>query len=354
MTIEYRVPIWINPPAQVTYQKVIEQIVSRIHDSSPDAQQNWEWSASDLLTEKITTPDQAQIKLTLVDDFTYEISLCDQAFVSHDAQQLPTIIQGVQNPILSAGDTFAINNVAITIPNTNMMDLIQTIKQALQGTPITVQLLTDNQLQFTHVQAGDITFANVTGTPVEQLGFVAHTYPGGDLAWWRLLAQYGAVRNQLCGGQSQAQLFLLTSEDLDNRTADVKGTFVLHPTNQNLIVWQVDPGTWPALTQPDIQAVIDPHKTWPGSGLPEPVMGQRYLIVTDLAETSLAWGPVQAVAQDIIEYDGATWFRSWSHADSDQPQLVKNAFSGKWYRFEQGAWQVWPIQASVGMWRLKL
>jgi len=43
----------------------------------------------------------------------------------------------------------------------------------------------------------------------------------------------------------------------------------------------------------------------------------------------------------------------WDHVDAED-QLVKNEFSGKWYRFESGYWQLWPTQAVRGMWRLDL
>jgi hypothetical protein len=352
MTVEYRVPIWINPPAQVTYQKAIEQIVTRINDSSPDADQNWEWTAQDLLTQKITTPDDANIKLNVISDFTYEISLCNSAFSNEDFAQKPTQITGTQPVQLSPGQVFSVNGVSIQIPSDKIPHLKNAMTQALRQTSITVQFNNQNHMILTNQSGGNIMLANITGTPVQQLGFVPTTYEGHTLAWWRLLAQYGAIQDHLCnGGMSRMQL--LTSDDLDDRTADVSGTIVLHPTNQNLLIWTVDPTTWPPATQAQIQAIIDPQQTWPGSGLPDAQVGQRYLLVDTISENSLAWGKVQASAHDIIEFTGTAWIQAWDHVNADD-QLVKNQFSGKWYRFESGYWQLWPTQAARGMWRLDL
>lgn len=352
MTVEYRVPIWINPPAQVTYQKAIEQIVTRINDSSPDADQNWEWTAQDLLTQKITTPDDANIKLSLIDDYKYEISLCNSAYSNQDNAHKSTKIVGTQPVQLTPGSEFQINNVSILITTTQITDLQTVMTQALQHTPITVQFINQNYMILYNQTGGDITLTNVTGTPVQQLGFVPATYEGHTLAWWRLLDQYGAIKDHVCH-EGMHKLMLLTSEDLDDRNSDVTGTFALHPTNQNLLIWSVDATTWPAATQAQIQAIIDPQQTWPGSGLPDAQVGQRYLLVDSISEQSAAWGQVQASAHDIIEFTGTSWVRVWDHVGAPT-QFIKNQFSGKWYRFESGYWQLWPTQVPRGLWRLSL
>jgi hypothetical protein len=352
MTVEYRVPIFINPPAKVTYQKVIEQIVTRINSSSPDADQNWEWSAEDLLTTQITTPDDAHIKLTLVDDYKYQISLCNSAFSNVDPDRKSTVIVGVSVIQLLPNTAFSVNGITIQIHTNQVQQLVTQMKSQLQNTPITVQVNSQNRMVLTHVSGGDIELLNVTGAPVQALGFLPGTYQGGTLAWWRLLEQYGAMRDSICEG-GVSRLNLLTSEDLDDRTSDVTGTIQFDPLNQNILVWHVDPASWPPATQAAIQAIINPQQTWPGQGLPSAAVGQRYLLVEDISKTSAAWGQVQAQANDIIQFDGAQWVKVFDSLNTDR-QFVKNEFSGKWYRFESGYWQVWPQQVSRGMWRLQL
>jgi hypothetical protein len=161
MTVEYRVPIWINPPAQVTYQKAIEQIVTRINDSSPDADQNWEWTAQDLLTQKITTPDDANIKLNVISDFTYEISLCNSAFSNEDFAQKPTQITGTQPVQLSPGQVFSVNGVSIQIPSDQIPFLKTAMTQALRQTSITVQFNNQNHMILTNQSGGNIMLANI-------------------------------------------------------------------------------------------------------------------------------------------------------------------------------------------------
>jgi hypothetical protein len=352
MTVEYRVPIWINPPAQLTYQKAIEQIVTRINSSSPDLNQNWEWTAEDLLTRKITTPDDASIKLNLVSDYTYEISLCNSAYSNVDFDSKSTQIVGAQAIQLQPLSIFSVNGTQIQIPNDQVQDLISIMIQALQGTNITVQINNQNQMVLNNVAGGNIELLNVSGTPVQQLGFLPGTYEGGTLSWWRLLEQYGALRDTICEG-GVSRLNLLTSDDLDDRANDITGTIQFHPMNQNVLIWTVDAASWPASTQATIQAIINPQQTWPGNGLPPAMVGQRYLLVDDVSQESLAWGQVEATANDIIQFDGSVWMQVFDHVQSGD-QLVKNQFSGKWYRFQSGYWHQWPTQASRGMWRLQL
>lgn len=352
MTVEYRVPIWINPPAKVTYQKVIQQVVNRIHASAPDLQDNWEWTPQDLLTTRITTPDDAHIRLNLVSDYTYEIHLCNSAFSETDFENRSTQIVGNQPVQLTPGEQFSINGVPITILSDQLSDLVTQMKHSLQDTVITVQLNNQNHMILTNVNGGDIVLQNVSGTPVQHLGFVPATYPGGQLAWWRLLEQYGAVRSNLCAG-GISRLRLLTSVDLDDRDSDVVGTIQLHPTDQNVLIWTVDPTTWPTATQSPIQAIINPQQIWPGNNLPPAAVGQRYLLVDDVATSSAVWGLIQAQANDVIEFTGDSWQVTFDAATNTQA-FVKNEFSGKWYRFDEGYWQQWPTQIARGMWRLQL
>jgi ribosomal protein S4 len=352
MTVEYRVPIWINPPAKVTYQKVIQQIVTRIHSATSDPEDNWEWRPQDLLTTKITTPDDANIICTLVDDYTYEIQLCNSAFSTQDDDNRSTQIVSTQAVQLVPTEQFSVNGVQITIPSDQITDLITVMKQSLDNTSITVQVNNQNQLIISNQTGGDIQLQNISGTPVQHLGFLPTTYPGGKLAWWRLLEQYGAIRDHLCAG-GISKLLLLTNDDLDDRDSDASGTIQLHPTDQNLLIWQVDPATWPAASLAPIQAIINPQQTWPSNNLPPAQVGQRYLLIDDMAVTSAAWGNAQAMANDVIEFDGVMWQVVFDHLTSPQA-FVKNQFSGKWYQFESGYWQTWPTQVTRGMWRLQL
>lgn len=359
MTVEYRVPIFINPPAQVTYQKIIEQVVTNINTGS--IQNSLEWTQEELLSRQIVTPDNARIHLQLVDDLVYEISLRTVTGVVQDEQLRPTVIRGRHTPTLLPGTSFLINHTPITIPNTSVDDLISVMRTQFQGKNLNVRLNMRGQLEFINLSGGDIMLMNVSGAPVEALGFLNTTYAGGELAWWRLLEKYGsldAILNlNVCdvgAVMTGSELRLLTSANLDDRDADIVGMIQLHPTNQNLLIWTVRPHTWPSQTLAPITAIINPQNVWPGTGLSEPVTGQRYLLVDEIAQTSAAWGSVQAVPNDIIEYDGTTWQRVFDHTTTTSIQYVKNAFSQKWLKFDSG-WQSFPdTDVLPGFWRLRL
>lgn len=356
MTVEYRVPIWINPPAQVMYQKQIEQIVYNIQSGVLDPER-MEWSVTDLLTQRIITPDQAGIKFRLVDDFVYEISLTDQAGFNTDASHKSTVIQGTSAVQLSPLSEFAINGVIMQTQTNNLQEFVSYMVAELQAvdSSITVRLDALNRLVITELQGGDIVLQDIQGDQIVRMGFVSTTYPGHTLAWWRLLEQYGTLRSDVCD-HGDSMIKLLMSVNLDDRAHDVVGTIELHPVNQNLLIWRVDATTWPAATQPTIQAVIDPLKTSPNQGLPAPQLGQRYLITEDMTVRSAAWGACAAQAQDIIEYTDQAWQQVFDHATTTTTttQLVKNDRTLKWYMFEDGTWQLWPLEARAGYWRLQL
>lgn len=361
MTVEYRVPIFINPPALVTYQKLIEQVVTNINTSTENAT-DLEWTQADLLARDITTPQDARIGLQLVDDHVYEISLQTVGGSKTDPDQLPTVIQGRAAPQLLPGTSFLINDVPITIPNQSVDDLVNVMRQQFQGKNLNVRLNLRGRLELINLSGQSITLLNVQGGPVEALGFIQTTYPGGELAWWRLLEKYGnldqLIQASACDPGSMpsgSELRLLRTTDLDKRDDDVVGLIQLHPTNQNLLIWTVMPLTWPTATLAPVSAIINPQTVYPGSGLDSPQAGQRYLLVDSIASQSVAWGTITADVNDIIEYDGTQWQRVFDHTTVTTTQYVKNQYSQKWFKFESQAWQSYPVSHVMpGYWRLKL
>lgn len=361
MTVEYRVPIFINPPALVTYQKLIEQVVTNINTSTENAT-DLEWTQADLLARDITTPQDARIGLQLVDDHVYEISLQTVGGSKTDPDQLPTVIQGRAAPQLLPGTSFLINDVPITIPNQSVDDLVNVMRQQFQGKNLNVRLNLRGRLELINLSGQSITLLNVQGGPVEALGFIQTTYPGGELAWWRLLEKYGnldqLIQTSACDPGSMpsgSELRLLRTTDLDKRDDDVVGLIQLHPTNQNLLIWTVMPLTWPTATLAPVSAIINPQTVYPGSGLNSPQAGQRYLLVDSIASQSVAWGTITADVNDIIEYDGTQWQRVFDHTTVTTTQYVKNQYSQKWFKFESQAWQSYPVSHVMpGYWRLKL
>ena len=102
---------------------------------------------------------------------------------------------------------------------------------------------------------------------------------------------------------------LLTNPDNDNRKNDIIGKVSLtdNPSQLSVII---DADTLPSSTIQDIDDIIDPLAQFPGNGLPEAKLGQRYLIISDISSNTTAWGIIldengivsHAKENQILEY----------------------------------------------------
>jgi hypothetical protein len=352
-TVEYKIPIHINPPAKVQMQRIIQQVVTNIRDG--DVEDGGEWTEGNVLTRNITTPLNAWIHMSVAGESLYEISLQSLGGDTRDPQGLPTRVQGTPNPSLAPGTSFRFNGYQITIPNTSIDDLVALIRAQTQDTNLNAVFTLSRQLEFWNMSGEDIVLENVVGNAVESLGFTPTTYRGGTLSWWRLLDNYGSLRDYRSCDTSASQLRLLSSEVLDERDNDIVGYIQLHPTNQNLLQWIPDFTTFPAPQLSPITAVIDPQKTFPGAGLSEPKFAQRYLLINPIAAQSAAWGQVAAGPNDIIEWNGAQWITSFNSSQQSNTTYVLNQYSYKYYKWSDGEWSIWPTTPlGPGSWRLAL
>lgn len=164
------------------------------------------------------------------------------------------------------------------------------------------------------------------------------TGPNTDVVWESFLNVYGTVRP----GISQ---IWLQNPYMDT---DIVGTIAFNPTDDRLLIYNIDTDTLPANTMDAVNSVINPLQKGPSTpsednGLPEPVAGQRYLIVEDIGsdintEPSNAWGSLVAHANDIIEYDGTNWFVSFNSVVISDIQFVTNLTTGVQYRFDGMSW----------------
>lgn len=173
---------------------------------------------------------------------------------------------------------------------------------------------------------------------------------GEPVEWKNLIKLYGVLRPGL------SKLRLKTSPDqIDDWSHDIIGTLQYDATNPNILHWQLDPDSLPANTQPPIDGVIDPLRTYPGQGLPGQVNGQRYVVLNDIG-TSQAWGKLNAKANDIIEYRSGAWSVAFSpKVGAETADFVLNSRSGNQLRWNGADWVktidgVYP----AGYWRLQL
>ena len=82
------------------------------------------------------------------------------------------------------------------------------------------------------MEAGNNTFEDITPGSLEKLGLIATTYPGGNLAWWRLLELYGNLKSYLSYGTNASQLRLKTVNDIEKTNTDIIGWIDLDPIDQ--------------------------------------------------------------------------------------------------------------------------
>lgn len=157
--------------------------------------------------------------------------------------------------------------------------------------------------------------------------------PNTDLYWSSVLNVYGTIRP----GVSQ---IWLQNPYMDT---EIVGTIAYNPTDDRLLIFNVDPDTLPENTLDPVLSVINPLIKGPGVGLPAANIGQRYLIVEDIGndsnnQVSAAWGGVIALANSIIEYDGTDWQVSFDSQYLHEIQYVTNLNTGVQYRYADSAW----------------
>ena len=355
VTMLFKIPIWINPPAKVKKQAIIHQIVTNIIQGEKD-ENDMSWSDYEFFDRTITTPEDATIKVAANSDGTYTLSLCDESISTIDEKLLPTVTFSSQAPELQAGMRFTWNGVTCNINGSNITDVVNDIRSNLVGTSLNCTVYNETGIQFINMSAGDNIFQEIVPGTLGALGLQDGIYPGGNLAWWRLLQLYGTIKPYSSFESSASQIRLKTVEDIDQTNTDILGWFDFHPTDQNKLIWTPNPQSYPASTLVAIDAIVDPQTSGPNINLPLPMIGQRYLLTNDASETSAAWGPMNAKTNDIVEFDGSTWEVSWSASGNDEElEYVFNNRSNRTYKWYNGYWSaVIENKYLQGYWRLAL
>ena len=308
-TIQFKFPIWINPPAKVKKQVLIEEIITNIIEGSksPNAM---EWTEYEFLARTITTPGEAIIRVTGVNPTTYALSLCGDNGSPADPTHSPTVTFAAPYLEPFVGMVFLWNEIQITISHTEISDVVADIKSFLSGTKLNCTVYNINSMQFINTTGGNNTFADVVPGSLAALGLTATTYPGGNLAWWKLLQLYGTIKPYSQYGANASQIRLKTVDDLTQTNSDLVGWIEIHPTDQNILYWIADSESFPSSTLPPINAIIDPTTTGPGINLPAAADNQRYLLTESLPITSQAWGNFNLELSAPITTQQGKWYEN--------------------------------------------
>jgi hypothetical protein len=180
--------------------------------------------------------------------------------------------------------------------------------------------------------------------------------PANDPVNWRGVVNYlGEITNGV-------SMMAFINETTGNT---VIGTISYHPTDETILLFNVDEATIPTNTLTAIDRVVDPRNAAPGHGLIAAATGQRYLLINndissaiDPANNPLAWRNTDntitsAVANDIIQYDGSRWNVIFNSSTTTTEEYVTNAYTGIQYKWLNGTWQKsWEGLYKEGLWQL--
>ena len=336
MTMTFKVPAWINPPAKVKRQAIIQEIITSIVDS--DSPHDVNWQSTDFLTRIYTEPGDHGINV-ISDSGQIKIQLSTAAGSLRDPDQNATVTWSSTNPALQSGDQFIWNGTTYTLNSSNVAVNVNTIRSQLPNSTYNCMLYNHNEIQFISNVDLDMTFTEITPGVLSRLG-VPPSYPGGNFAWWRLFEAYGDFKSYQEYGMNASKLKIRLTDNPDITEPSVVGYMDYDFNNQNQIIWRIDTTTIPGTQIPDITAVIDPEKTGPGAGLPVSQTGQRYLLTQDMADNNIAWGSLAAVADNIIEYDGTAWYVDWDYTQyQNQTFWVYSTIGNRYLTWQDNAWK---------------
>lgn len=187
---------------------------------------------------------------------------------------------------------------------------------------------------------GQVTLLKLQDNVIEskdQQGDTAFKYVGTPNSWPNFINHYGKLVN----GVGQIRLFT----DDGNM---IVGTVSYHPTDETVLLFNIDVDTIPANTVDPVDAIIDPTKVGPNSGLVAPAAGTRYLLTQAIGDEinqdgADAWKGTMnqdlvAQANDIIEYDGQQWAVSFDSSEINDIGYMTNLRTGLQYKWNGTVW----------------
>jgi len=286
-TASFSIPIWISPPSKVKKLGIIHRVVSSVYDLASDDNVNQMSGFDDnLLMGQRVRVAPLNFNILLLNN---ELTLFRNSEFVVDSDPVTLLVGNI------TADTTAIT--ADTIIFTADL-LVTRITADTTGITADIDTITADV---------GVDLPNVVLTPPVVVG------ANPKLSWDLVFAQY---EGKICPGISQ--MVLLLPDEIN----EVIGTITQDPNDPNKLLYSIDLDTIPANDLTAIDAVIDPLRSGPETGLPIAFLGQRYLLVDDIGDKdntgspdfnySAAWvgatgDQLIAKKDDIIEYDGTDW-----------------------------------------------
>lgn len=133
----------------------------------------------------------------------------------------------------------------------------------------------------------DAAYAPITFVKDSVVDFMEPISPNTSVYWPAVLNAYGNIRPGI-------SMIALDNPYLDH---EILGTIVWNPLDERLLNYTIDPDTLPQNTMDAVNSVIDPQVKFPGDGLPQPIDGQRYLLINDIGSSAQVFFDITEEAQ---------------------------------------------------------
>jgi hypothetical protein len=171
---------------------------------------------------------------------------------------------------------------------------------------------------------------------------------GESTAWSNIIEMQGELT-------ATSLLKLNISNDSDSDNNLVVGAITSNPLDETSLIFNLDTDTLPANTLSNVDKIIDPRSSSPGSGLDPVALGQRYLITESISTTGYPDWNIDASENDIIEYGGSSWAVVFDASVVSTSQYVTNDFTSKQYKWTGSSWiSSYEGEYNPGYWRLVL
>ena len=233
---------------------------------------------------------------------------------------------------------------ALGNPSQALIDQTNNLGNRQYFTPTGYQALVNN---------GNVTLFPNHGPELNNSYLSMPTTIGNAIPWAPVIHSFGEIAN------NYSMLYL--TDTVTDRL--ITGTVAYDATNLNNLLFNVDTATIPTNILPSINAIVDPQVNGPGAGLPAASTGQRYLLVNNMGGASLgngasAWQNANssittALPNDIIQYNGNSWFVAYRPNSVSNASYVTNTFSSIQYAWNGNQWQKsWEGLYQEGLWSI--
>ena len=387
-TLTFELPIYISAPALVKKLGVVQKIIASIFDANGHINSESIYDESNLLSRQYITPLQYGVILlnnevrlvrsdqSVQDEFGTQIIKQIANDVSANAHIILDDTFGIETDMVVSGLSFRGNGTitantasnVVTGTNTlfnsslyagstlyyNAVELGQ-VANVISNTRVILTANTSSNVAnvgynlYNPISSGNCIVLSVDGDTVTtsnlitanagaRIVFNGETYKHGvDEPWRNLVNVYGNLTN----GSSQIK-FELSDAD------EIVGTVAYNPVDDTVLLWTPDIDTLPSNTLAPINAIIDPYSSRPNRDLQDLVNGTRYLLVNDYIspdgeQPTYNWNgaddtPLEAYANDIIQYNGQHWIVSFDSRNTPEVNYVTNMTTGVQYRWSSTTW----------------